>query len=238
MNVKFETYQERTSGGKQPSKDMLQGQSGCYQIFHAKGVYIGSSRNLAQRIVSNLWHLRQGKHKNRNLQAAYNDDKEVFVLYAVTATEQEAQELEQVMVDHYKKGDKLFNIATDNVLLTRIGVPMTAEHLEALRQSNVTRIVTDETRAKLREKRLGKTLPESVKRNLSAALKRFNESDEGKARKAAAVAKLSYRCKIHGIEYASIMDAARTLGIKHQVINHRLRSRTERFADYILIEDK
>lgn len=204
----------------------LTNQPGCYVVKHEPTgvVYVGSSKNLAARITSNLSALKNGTHKNPNLQQVYTKREDMAFFVAQTKTREEAFSLEQQMVDRYKDKGILCNIATDNVAHTRVGVPLTADHLEKLKQSNINRAISDDTRKRLSESHLGQIVTEEQKENLSKlALQRLS-TPEGKAAHFEGIKKLMHPVVINGVRYNSKSEAARTLGVDVTTVMYRIKS--------------
>lgn len=82
----------------------LRKRAGVYSIknLNTKKVYVGSSRNIAARILSHRRSLEKNIHHNYRLQASYNksQSKEVFVVdIGLTDTIATAREREQMMLD-------------------------------------------------------------------------------------------------------------------------------------------
>lgn len=222
----FVTYVPRKPGGGLININPLRNKPGCYLIRHkVNGMfYVGSSNNLAARLVKNLSALRNNCHKNRNLQTIYNNDPHFEIVYKVTETVAEANKLEQAIVTSHKEDVLLLNIAKENVLLTRQGVCLSEAHKAILLESNKNRVVSDETRTKLRESHLGNKLTEEHKEKLSSIHKARLSSEEGKRSHAAGIAKLKHAVYCDGILYSSMSEAARSLGVDITTILYRCKS--------------
>lgn len=176
---------------------------GCYCVEHvASGkVYTGSTGNLAKRISTTTSALNKNVHKNINLQKLYNNDKELK-FYAATADDVHmAGIFEQSVVDTLKNTDFLCNIAVVNVLKTAEGRVLSEHHKQILRNSNLNRVVSDETRKKQSESKL-----------------KFDESEAGKIIKEKMLNATRRQVTIEGNQYKSISEASRELKIPYTTL--------------------
>lgn len=200
---KIYKHNKQFSGKKNP----LKGLPACYLILHldTDKAYVGSTNDLSRRCNENLKDLRNNEHKNSNLQIEYNKSPNIAIVYHPCQNVTEAQFIEQKIVDELDQKNLVFNIATNDVLLTRKGCKLSEEHKEALRKSNENRIVTEESKQKMSESQ-----------------KRFFNTEEGKLR-VKEIQKLHGKLTtIDGVTYPSVNEASKVLGIPYTTLNRRL----------------
>jgi group I intron endonuclease len=128
--------------------------SGIYKItsiIKPKKIYIGSAVNLHRRWQEHMLKLKKKLHHNPKLQAHFNKYGDSDLLYSVIifCIKEELIEQEQFFMDLY---DPWFNICKK--ANSRLGVAL-----------------SDETKEKLRQANLGKKLSEETKRRMSIAQK-------------------------------------------------------------------
>ena len=174
----FKPYEFLPINGEKRSyyKNPLSFQPGCYLIKHvpSDNVYVGSSLNLAGRITGNINNLKNGKHKNKNLQKLFDESPNVEISYSVTDTEEEARLLEQETVNKLLDTGKLCNIAIDDVTKSSLGLKR-----------------TQETREKMSSSQNGRKVSSDGKKNMSEAQKKYLETPEGQKRLQSNIAKIS-----------------------------------------------
>lgn len=193
----------QTGKGIQNTKHPLKGISACYAILHipTDSIYVGSTCDLPRRYNENIGDLRRNEHKNRPLQELYNKIPDVVVLFEPCSTVEEAQFLEQLLVDKLKHTDNLCNVAVDNVLLTRKGASLSIGHIQKLREYNLGKVHTDDSR-----------------QNMSSAQKSFYGTPEGIERKKQIGEQRSKRITFEGVEYSSIREASKQLNINYSTL--------------------
>lgn len=185
------------------SSNPLTDQPGCYLVEHVPtgNVYVGSSVDLAGRITGNLNSLKNGKHKNKNLQTLFDKEPTVEVSFQPTETEEKARSLEQETVNKLLPTGKLCNVAVVDVTKTRVGLKLSPEAVQKIALSHTGRKRTDEAR-----------------KNMSEAQKAYISTPEGQQRLSAMVNKISRTVTIDGISYPSISEASRSLGIPYTTL--------------------
>lgn len=86
--------------------------SGVYVIANlaSEKLYIGSSAKLRNRLTTHIWLLRNGRHKNAHLQAAWNKYGEDAFMFAPLqyAAVENLEAVEQGMIDKYR--DVAYNL--------------------------------------------------------------------------------------------------------------------------------
>src|SRR5690606_5409325 len=90
-------------------------------------IYVGSTKNISDRMRSHERRLREDKHENRNIQALYNAGSDFTIHIKTTTDRDKAYELEQETIDSYKCSGVLLNISTEDVRMSRKGVPNSPE---------------------------------------------------------------------------------------------------------------
>lgn len=171
---------------------------GIYAIRHIETgrLYIGSSKNIRIRIKTHFYDLRKNQHHCAYLQNAWNkygdDAFEVEVLEQCELDRTVLLEREQHYLDTLKPefnhlptaGSRLGSKASDETRAKQSasmkgklkGIPKSPEHREKLKE--VMRDPSDETRAKMRAAKLGRTVPDETKRKMAEAHKGYQPSEE------------------------------------------------------------
>lgn len=181
----------------------------CITIIDTGSIYIGSTNNLAQRIMYHMSTLRCNRHRNYKLQEAYNTSDDIEILVKPTETVNDAQALEQHLVDYFKDTGYLCNIAIADVTRSRLGRPLTDEH---------KRIIGVAHRGKPRYD-LRRPMSETAKQQGSVSRKAFYQTEKGKETLLAR----SNPVTIDGIYYPSISEACRILQQSRTEIQRRYR---------------
>lgn len=100
---------------------------GVYAIVNTANhkAYVGSSKNVKKRFLCHASFLRRGKHHCSHLQGSfglYGADRFQFRVLAKCATREEAQEIEQALLDIWH--DELYNASKRADHLHRLGRPL------------------------------------------------------------------------------------------------------------------
>lgn len=124
-----------------PAVTMQNNLAGMYLFIHTRTgrIYVGSSKCLKLRFRDHRSALRKGKHHNKFLQEAYDDDIRFIIKIYITENVEDAKNLEQKYLDENMKSGNLFNVASD------------------ARSPNKNRQHSESTILKMREAKLGKT---------------------------------------------------------------------------------
>lgn len=195
--------------------------------------YVGSTGDLYTRIVQHKKMLRYGKHKNGNLQKAYDEDPVFSLSFVETETKEDAVIIEQTLLDQLKPKGLLFNIAIDAVNPNQ-GLQVSDEVKERLRDAAFNQFSTPQAK-KQHSDLIKKKWQDEEYRNKHIGVK---HSDERVAKNSQTVKALwqdpEYRKKmmergglkisIDGVVYNSIAEAARLLGISEGCISYRCKS--------------
>ena len=189
---------------------------GVYAIVNTSNqkVYVGSSKNIKKRFLCHASFLRNGKHHCAHLQNSFNlNSPETFQfrILAECSTREEAQELEQAMLDIWhedfyntsKRADHLHRLGRplDEATKQKIGVKnsgafrspeqrklisesLKKRYQEGMKNANFGRTHNDEVKAKIKAKRAHQAPP------------RLGGVVTAETRKKQSDAKLGNRCHI------------------------------------------
>lgn len=201
--IKFERNTKHTN-----VKDPLTGQPAVYVIEHIETdkVYIGSTKNLLRRCKENINCLENNKHKNKPLQQAYNKNNNINIYYNTCDSKEEADFLEQKVVTILNKHDKVFNLAVIDTKITGRGRKLSEEHKNILKNSNINRVVTNETKLKMRQSQL-----------------QYCQSEKGIERINKLIEDRSKPIELSGVKYKSMSEASRQLNVSWSTINRRIK---------------
>ena len=221
---------------KYSSKEQI---PGVYKITHVVTdmFYIGSSKDLGSRRITNESALRNFSHKNPNLQELYNFDHELkFEVLELVDKGENVFDREQVYLDKHKDDVGLLNVATDAVASFR-GRNHSPEHLAVLANCARNRVDTPETTERKRNAQLGKVLSDEHRENIRRSvnhpdviskIKAANTGRKLSPERIAAITEYSRNNKqtiekmneasshpitIDGVQYKSLREASRLLGI-------------------------
>lgn len=218
----------------------------AYALAHqATGqIYVGSTHDLYTRVNQHKTRLAAGTHRNRNLQAAYDQDTRFDLSFVRTESKEAALEIEQQLLDNLAPSGRLLNIATD-ARRAGLGLTISEEQKQKLREANAKQF-TEEARARhseitkakwqdpvYREKQLGREASEESRVKSSKSVKSLWEDPEYRAKQLAtrstpeSLAKSALKhvtpITLNGKDYPSVSAAARELGIQPGTLHMRLR---------------
>jgi len=187
---------------------------GVYAIVHAptNKAYVGSSKNISKRLACHVSFLRLGKHHCAHLQNAYRlygGSAFAFKVLTTCDTREEAQELEQAMLDIWH-GD-LYNASKRADHLHRLGRPMSEEVKAKIGAKNSGVVRSIEQRKKISQSlkhryatgmvspQLGKKHTEETKAKIKAKRALQGATNIGyvaseQTRKKQSMAKIGNRC--------------------------------------------
>lgn len=191
--------------------------SGIYSITNTQNgkTYIGSSVNIRIRWRRHKLALREGKHKNPHLQAAWNKYGEAAFVFEVWCYRRREDLLvfEQMFLDLYRpdynicmvvgngsRGTQFSNTRRQELSEARRGVPwsalrraapVTAEARANMSEAGKRRVWTEETRKRISQAITGKHPTPETRAKLSAARKGVSPGNKGKKTPAEVVAKIS-----------------------------------------------
>lgn len=197
-------------------------------------VYIGSSGMPGLRTSRHMTLLKGNRHDNPVFQALYNENPNFYCVYYTVGSREEAYTLEQALVDYYHPTGKLINIGLD------------------VKAPNRGRIASAETREKQRLAKLGVARSDDAKRRVSEGMIGRVQSDE--TRKLLSIAKkgkpqpehIAEMCRernrlrskpvsINGVEYPSIREASRELGVSRDIVKTRIRTSNPKWVDWFFV---
>lgn len=191
--------------------DPIPEEPGIYFITDGEGnSYVGSSKSIENRRKSHRSLLRNGKHYNKNLQASFDRDGTLELTYSVVDTVELANEIEQNFLDEYYKSGVLLNSSST------AKNSMLAPEIQLGNKWATGKEVSQETRRKISESNKGKVFTKDHKAHLRER-KRFPLS-------------------IEGVVYNNAHDAARKLGITHDVVKNRVKN--PRYPDWKKADEK
>lgn len=239
---------------------------GVYAIEHkATGKkYVGGTSDLGSRGITNKSSLRLGKHKNKPLQEAYNENSEIELkVLAICETSEEAFDKEQLFIDKGMQAGELFNVSIDSRASYR-GVVPSQERRNSMREKLKGRVFSPETIQRMRASQSGKKLSEQHKAKISAAVnspefiakikqantgrkateetrQKMSQASTGKRHSEQSKALMSKVAHtpakpvvIKGIEYPSIKAAARSLNINPGSLSTKLSSGKDPECTYVV----
>jgi len=131
--------------------------------------YIGASTKKRDRFSCHLSLLLNNKHININFQNAYNDNKNFEWKYINVCDGKTAFNIEQQLIDKFKDDQYCLNIATSSPP-SRAGCKLSEAHKAALKEANKNRVITQETKDKVRAALLGRKRPIEVIEKMRRAL--------------------------------------------------------------------
>lgn len=193
---------------------------GIYVIadLDAAKAYVGSSTFCVRgRLIRHNREMRNGEHVNENLQDAYNKGHRLHAIPIPVEAGVNVRVLEQAVLDEFFPTGVLYNISDD----VRHGGK------EGWNQ-------TEEAKAKISAARSGQPIhPNTIaaSRALRLGVPRTEEEKEYLRNHPQAIEQARV-VRINGVEYPSIKEANRQLGIPKATIRHRLQSNSEQFREW------
>lgn len=188
---------------------------GVYAIVNTSSqkVYVGSSKNVKKRFLCHASFLRNGKHHCAHLQNSFdlNGQKAFqFRVLAECSTREEAQELEQAMLDIWH-GD-FYNASKRADHLHRLGRPLadstkakiSSKNAGAFRSPEQRKLISDSLKKRYQEgmqsPQLGKTHSEAARVKIKAkralqAPANFGKVASAETRAKQSLAKAGNRCR-------------------------------------------
>ena len=217
---------------------------GIYKIINVinNKFYVGSAVDLKRRKARHFSELRNGRHNNRHLQAAwgkYGEQAFVFVVVEQLATDADLLAAENVWLKEHVGEDYCYNIGVDATapmlgksgrLSPTWGYKHTPETIAIITSASTGRTHTPEDIAKIRAHLIGKPKSAKVRAKISATLSGEGNYWYGKKRpdhgqkvsKAVAVTDSSGNVAT----YPSISAVRCALGMKPPTVNRALKSGT------------
>lgn len=162
-------------------KDVLvKSTSGIYQIYFPKDnkIYIGSSVNMLNRIMSHLYKLRYNKHENFKMQKLYDKYSEKDIIFE-TLEECDKDylfEKEQYYVDNLHPSINIRIIEVN----TRRGIPHSIETKNKISNSNKGKTVSEYQKYAVSESNKRRVVSEDTKKKQSDSHKGHITSEDTK----------------------------------------------------------
>jgi len=217
---------------------------GIYKIINVVNnkFYVGSAVDLKRRKARHFSELRNGRHNNRHLQAAwgkYGEQAFVFVVVEQLATDADLLAAANVWLKEHVGKDHCYNIGVDATapmlgmsgeLSPTWGYRHSGENLKKIGVASKARVQSDDEKQKRRLTMRGKPQPAEVRAKISATLSGEGNFWYGKKRpdhgqkvsKAVAVTDSSGSAAT----YSSISAVRCALGMKPPTVNRALKSGT------------
>jgi group I intron endonuclease len=215
--------------------------SGIYKIINLVNnkFYVGSAVDLRRRKARHFSELRNNRHNNRHLQAAwlkYGEKSFVFVVVEEVLDLAKLLDAENVWLKEHVGKDYCYNLGVDAVapmlgktgeLSPTWGRKRTPEELVA--QNWTGRRHRKESRDKIRAYLIGKPRPAEVRAKIAAAVSGERNPNYGKPRDAVFLAKVSRRVVVikpdaTATVYPSIKALREEVGLKPPTVNRALKS--------------
>jgi group I intron endonuclease len=215
--------------------------SGIYKIINVVNnkFYVGSAVNLRRRKARHFTELRNNRHNNSHLQAAwakYGEKSFVFVVVEEVADTTKLLTAENVWLKEHVGKDYCYNIGVDATapmlgksgeLSPTWGRKRTPEELAA--QNWRGRRHRKDSRDKIRMRLLGKPRPAEVRAKIAASVSGERNPNYGKPRDPSFIEKVSRRVVViqpdgTAMVYPNIKTLRETLGLKPTTVNRALNS--------------
>ena len=215
---------------------------GIYKIINVVNnkFYVGSAVDLKRRKARHFSELRNGKHNNRYLQAAwvkYGEQSFVFVVVEELSDEADLLAAENVWLKEHVGKDHCYNIGVDATaphlgmsgpLSPTWGHKHTEDAKERIGVASKARVQSEEEKAKRRATMRGKPHPAETRAKISATLTGEGNYWYGKKRPdhGAKVSRAIQAISPEGLvlEYASITALREKSGMKPPTINRAVKS--------------
>ena len=215
---------------------------GAYAFLHnsSQQAYVGSTENIYARVNSHKNDLLNNRHKNRNLQEAFNADPSFTLFVQKTDTVEEAIDKEQKLLDVLLPGGKLLNISPDARVPCK-GVVKTDEQKQLLSEITKKQFSSQEARQKQSEAAKRQWEKPGYRENLKPVthtpevLKTFSENltnrwKDDEYRKFMSEVRI-VGVVVNGVEYPSVEDAANALNKTKASIWYQVNSKREKHAN-------
>jgi group I intron endonuclease len=212
---------------------------------HTLKTYVGRTERGSRRIAEHFSALKHGRHINRKLQRAYDEDPRFEVATVHVSTRAEAINLEQSIIDRYWGSPLFLNLSAD----AEAGAYEFSEETRAKISAALrTRVVGPETRARMSLARTGQVMSEATRekcRNkeitpefrlkmgevMKGNAHRLGSPMTEKTREALLTAN-SKPVIAAGVLYDSHDLAAKAYGVTKSTVTNRVRSNNPFFADW------
>jgi len=180
-------------------------------------VYVGSSEEIYKRISKHKYLIARRKHDNSKftelLKTTNIQNFEMIVFF--TNNRDEAYQLEQYLIDRYKKSQRLLNIAND-VRYAMLGHKQTEEHKQKIRKALLGRVHNDNSKRLMSEHRKNNPLAQAQQRAASELVKK--------------------KIILNGTLYQSITEAAKQTRLGESTLRREITKKKKKSLDgaYVL----
>lgn len=186
--------------------------------------YIGSSKNLYDRIRSHRWRLSRGVHGNKRLQAIHTNWEDYDLHFTYCSSAAVALVEEQRLLDIHYGTPLCCNLSPSAKSNPMVNGGFVLSHTPEARLkmslSSTGKVHTEETKKKIGNAHKGKTTPEATKRLMSlAALGKVKPN-------------LYRPVEINGVSFESLKAAASELNMKPGDVRYRVASSLEKFSNW------
>lgn len=189
---------------------------GIYALTFGNGKrYIGSSKSIRKRFYSHLSGLRRGIHRNEVMQRAFQKYGEPVCSVLVVCREIDLIQYEQALIDGLKPDYNLSTVVgrpmLDERAREKMRRPKSESHRQKLREANLGKKYSAETREKVAAARRGKRLSQQHIENAVAGRKRcsgYKMSEEQKE-KLCSIRKGKWTPPAHVVEAARSANIGR-----------------------------
>lgn len=177
----------------------MSGQSGiyCIEFLPTQQKYIGSTKKFSTRFAGHRSDLKRGEHHSYKLQKLWNENKRdedlSFVILETVEDLDKLMEREQFWLDFIKPElnviDKAHRLKPESLVSPWLGKHRPEDTKEKISQSltgRKGRVVSEETREKLRIANTGKKISEATRQKLRDSHKGQVVSDETRAKQSEA----------------------------------------------------
>lgn len=174
---------------------------GCVYMLHNQQTgeaYFGRSNNARRRLTETMSGLKRGVHHNKDLQAAYDKNPNFDFIPVPMVSEEDRMEFEQSLIDEFAECPFVFNEA----LSSRGGTVLTESSKQKQREMKLGKPLTEEHCRKLAEANAGRVVPEEIRQMGLAARRR--------------------KIRVGSAVYESLAEASHAHGIAPGTAHHRL----------------
>ena len=216
---------------------------GIYKIINVinNKFYVGSAVNFSRRKARHFSELRNNKHNNKHLQAAWNKYGETAFIFAIVKeleTKEQLLDAENIWLAEHVSKDYCYNIGVTasapmlgkgKELSPTWGMKHTKESLIRIGKASKARVQSDEEKSKRRATMKGHIVSTKTRAKISASLSGEKNFNYGKPRTQAFIDKVSKMVVAtdpNGEKYVyySISALRQAMGIKPPTINRALKS--------------
>lgn len=215
---------------------------GAYALVHdsSQKAYVGSTENIYIRVNKHKNDLLNNRHKNRNLQAAFNSDPSFTLFVQKTDTVEEATAKEQKLLDTLLPEGRLLNISP-NAEVPCKGIKKTEEQRKLQSEITKKQFSSEDARKKQSEAAKKQWEKPGYRENLKPVthtpevLKTFSENltnrwKDDEYRKFMSEVRI-VGVVVNGVEYPSVEDAANALNKTKASIWYQVNSKREKHAN-------